>query len=47
MKRDIYILLVFFIAVLTFYAYKVEAVMPLTGRVIVIDPGHGGIAYTK
>ena len=41
MKRDIYILFVFFIAVLTLYAYKVEAVMPLTGRVIVIDPGHG------
>jgi len=41
MKKYISILFTFFIGVLIFYALKVEAVMPLTGRVIVIDPGHG------
>lgn len=41
MKKYFYVLFTFFIGVLTFYALKVEAVMPLTGKTIVIDPGHG------
>lgn len=41
MKKNFYVLFTFFILVLTFYALKVEAVLPLTGRVIVIDAGHG------
>jgi len=41
MKKYFYILFVFFIGVLVFYSLKVEAVMPLTGKIIIIDPGHG------
>lgn len=41
MKRNFYVLFTFFIAVLILYALKVEAVMPLTGKVIVVDAGHG------
>lgn len=41
MKRNFYVLFTFFIGVLILYALKVEAVMPLTGKTIVIDPGHG------
>lgn len=41
MKKYIRILFTFFIGVLVFYSLKVEAIMPLTGKVIVIDPGHG------
>ena len=41
MKIYIRILFAFFIGVLVLYSLKVEAVMPLTGKVIVIDPGHG------
>ncbi|MBE6156460.1 MAG: N-acetylmuramoyl-L-alanine amidase CwlD [Firmicutes bacterium] len=41
MKRYFYVLFTFFIGVLVFYSLKVEAVMPLTGRTIIIDPGHG------
>ena len=51
MKRNFYILFTFFIGVLTLYALKVEAVLPLTGKTIVIDPGHGkedpGTSYAK
>lgn len=51
MKRYMYVLFTFFIGVLVLYALKVEAVMPLTGRVIVIDAGHGkedpGTSYGK
>lgn len=41
MKKYFYILFYFFIGVLVFYALKVEAILPLTGKIIVIDPGHG------
>lgn len=41
MKRYFYILFTFFIGVLILYALKVEAILPLTGRIIIIDPGHG------
>lgn len=51
MKKYFYVLFTFFISVLVFYSFKVEAVMPLTGRVIVVDPGHGaedpGTSYGK
>lgn len=43
MKRNFYVLFTFFIGVLILYAFKVEAVMPLTGKIIVIDAGHGGV----
>lgn len=43
MKRNFYVLFTFFIGVLILYALKVEAVMPLTGKIIVIDAGHGGV----
>lgn len=41
MKKNFYILFAFFIGVLILYSVKVEAVMPLTGRTIVLDAGHG------
>ena len=41
MKRNFYVLFTFFIGVLILYALKVEAVLPLTGKVIVVDAGHG------
>ena len=41
MKKHFYIIFSFFIGVLILYAFKVEAIMPLTGKTIVIDPGHG------
>lgn len=41
MKRNFYVLFTFFISVLILYALKVEAVLPLTGRIIVVDAGHG------
>lgn len=41
MKKYYYVLFSFFIGVLVFYSLKVEAIMPLTGKTIVIDPGHG------
>lgn len=41
MKKYYYVLFTFFIGVLIFYALKVEAIMPLTGKTIVIDAGHG------
>lgn len=41
MKKYFYVLFSFFIGVLIFYSLKVEAVMPLTGKTIIIDPGHG------
>lgn len=51
MKRNFYVLFIFFIGVLILYALKVEAVMPLTNKTIVIDPGHGkedpGTSYGK
>lgn len=43
MRRNFYVLFTFFIGVLILYALKVEAVMPLTGKIIVIDAGHGGV----
>lgn len=43
MKRNFYVLFTFFIGVLILYALKVEAIMPLTGKTIVIDAGHGGV----
>lgn len=51
MKRMFYVLFSFFIGVLIFYALKVEAILPLTGKTIVIDAGHGaedpGTSYGK
>ncbi len=41
MKKYFYVLFSFFIGVLIMYSLKVEAVLPLTGRTIIIDPGHG------
>ena len=41
MKKYFSVLFYFFIGVLVFYSLKVEAIMPLSGKVIVIDPGHG------
>lgn len=41
MKKYYYVLFSFFIGVLLFYSLKVEAIMPLTGKTIIIDPGHG------
>lgn len=41
MKKYFYIIFYFFIGVLILYTFKVEAIMPLTGKTIVIDPGHG------
>ncbi len=41
MKKYFYVLFTFFMATLILYALKVEAIMPLTGKVIIIDPGHG------
>ncbi len=51
MKKMFSVLFTFFIGVLVFYSLKVEAVMPLTGKTIVIDAGHGakdpGTSYGK
>lgn len=51
MKKYFYVLFTFFICTLIFYSLKVEAVLPLTGRTIIIDPGHGskdpGTSYGK
>ena len=41
MKKYFRVLFTFLIGVLIMYSLKVEAVMPLTGKIIVIDPGHG------
>lgn len=41
MKKYYCVLFSFFIGVLVFFSLKVEAIMPLTGKTIVIDPGHG------
>ncbi len=41
MKRYYFVLFTFFICVLVLYAYKVEAILPLSGKVIVVDAGHG------
>lgn len=43
MKKSLNILLIFSLGVLSLYALKVEAVLPLTGKMIVIDAGHGGL----
>lgn len=41
MRRNIIYLFVFLIGSLFFYSCKVNAILPLSGKVIVIDPGHG------
>ncbi len=41
MKKYFSVLFYFFIGVLITSAYQVEASLPLTGRSIIIDPGHG------
>ena len=41
MNKYLKVLFTFFIWVLILYAFKVEANMPLAGRIIVIDVGHG------
>ena len=51
MKKYLSVLFTFFLSVLILYALKVEAIMPLTGKTIVIDAGHGfkdpGTSYGK
>lgn len=51
MKKYYNVIFYFFIGVLLFYSLKVEAIMPLTGKTIIIDPGHGaedvGANYLK
>ena len=51
MKKYLSVLFTFFLSTLILYALKVEAIMPLTGKTIVIDPGHGfkdpGTSYGK
>ena len=51
MKKYFNVLFFFFISVLVIYSLKVEAVLPLSGKIIVIDPGHGskdpGTSYGK
>ena len=37
MKKYNYVLFVFFIGFLILYSYKVKAILPLTGKTIVID----------
>ena len=41
MKKYFYVLFGFFVFTLILYSLKVEAIMPLTGKKIIIDPGHG------
>ena len=41
MKKNLYVLFTFFLGVLILYALKVEAVLPLTNKTIVVDVGHG------
>ena len=41
MKKYYYVLLLFIFGVLIIYSSKVEALLPLTGKIIIIDPGHG------
>ena len=43
MKNMFNVLFTFLICTLIFYALKVEAILPLTGKLIIIDVGHGGI----
>ena len=43
MKKYNYVLFVFFIGFLILYSYKVKAILPLTGKTIVIDVGHGSL----
>ncbi len=51
MKKNFYVIFIFFISVLILYSLKVEAILPLTGKTIIIDPGHGfkdpGTSYGK
>lgn len=49
MKYKWYIAVLFpmIICICMFVTVKAEVDLPLLGKVIVIDPGHGGIAYTK
>lgn len=51
MKNMFNVLFAFFICTLVFYAWKVEAILPLSGKVIIIDVGHGaedvGTSYGK
>ena len=41
MKKYFYVIFFFFLGVLIMYTYKVQAILPLSGKIIVIDPGHG------
>lgn len=43
MKKYYYVILSFFIMTIIFQTVKVNAILPLNDRVIVIDPGHGSI----
>ena len=51
MKRMFKVFFAFFICVLVLYAFKVRAILPLSGKTIIIDPGHGdkdpGTSYGK
>ena len=51
MEKKFKVFFGFFISVLILYTYKVNAVLPLSGKTIIIDPGHGledpGTSYGK
>ena len=42
MKKYFNVIFLFFVSVLVLFSIKVEAIMPLIGKIIVIDAGHGG-----
>ena len=51
MKKYFSVFFIFFLSVLILVSLKVEALLPLTGKTILIDPGHGfldpGTSYGK
>lgn len=42
MKKYFCVIFAFFILTIILYSNKVNAILPLSGKIIVIDPGHGG-----
>lgn len=46
-RYKIGVFFVFIITVCTFSFVSASNELPLFGKVIYLDPGHGGIAYTK
>lgn len=48
MKKYLCVVFIMFcLLTIVFNIINVSAFMPLSGKMIVIDPGHGGKAYTK